>query len=217
MRKITYFGTGRYWRVRLGSTFIVIIHTYSRQEIYSCIIHYSDSEERQKRALFFLSYMETSMVHLSSSEKKVKQKDQVKNKGNKWWWPCQRTTGVKITLIINSSWKEGRLLCLFILCSYTFVNGEHCFFRILQYLSLYTCGLATLHYSCTSHTNMRARQLLGLVAARVLPLVPNAALTLPYKPYGKRLNSTKKLKQIAKSIIRIFLSITNNIQLHKTI
>lgn len=47
--------------------------------------------------------METSMVHLSSSEKKVKQKDQVKNKGNKWWWPCQRTTGVKITLIINSS------------------------------------------------------------------------------------------------------------------
>lgn len=195
VRKITYFGTGRYWRVRLGSTFIVIIHTYSRQEIYSCIIHYSDSEERQKRALFFKLHGDIYGTPQQLKKKLLKIKNITRRKkGNKLMAlrADYRSQNNSKTVYEKRAGYSAYLFFVVIL----FVNGEHCF-RILQYLSLYTCGLATLHYSCTSHTNMRAQQTLGIVATCVLPLAPNAALTLPYKPYGKRLNSTKKLKQIA--------------------
>lgn len=85
--------------------------------------------------------------------------------------------------------KRGQATLL-ILCSYTFVNEEHCF-SYTAVLSLYTCGLATLHYSCTTHTNMRTRQLRVFWATIGAPPRSDAALTLPYKPYGKGLNITK--------------------------
>lgn len=114
IEKITYFGTGRYWRVHLGSTF-TFIHKYSIQEVYSCIIHYSEQREETEESF----KLHGDNYGTPQQLRKIRKRDDDPLDG---YWSQNNA---------NSSWKEGRLLCLFFVV--TLLSMKNIVFRILQY------------------------------------------------------------------------------------
>jgi len=151
------------------STFTVI-HKYSIQEIYSCIIHYSEQRKETEESC----KLHGDNYGTPQRLRKIRKRDD------------GPLAGYRSQNNANRSRKEGRLLCLFFVV--ILLSMKNIVFRILQY---YHCILWSSYLALLLHYPYKHARAASSGSPGHSAMEPAAALTLPYKPYGKGLNITK--------------------------
>lgn len=100
---------------RTHSNTFTVIHKYSIQEIYSCIIHYSEQRKETEESC----KLHGDNYGTPQRLRKIRKRDD------------GPLAGYRSQNNANRSWKEGRLLCLFFVV--ILLSMKNIVFRILQY------------------------------------------------------------------------------------